>query len=57
MLACVDDRPFMEAICLAAGAAVADDTIVEPTPVWERGDRFVDACEWLGLVVAESISD
>jgi hypothetical protein len=55
-IVCIDDRPFMQAICMAAGAAIASTDLSEPTPVWERAAAYVEACEKLGLVFAESIS-
>ncbi len=53
-IVCVDDRPFMEAICMAAGAAIATPDLTAPTPVWERAAEYVEACERLGLVLAEA---
>lgn len=55
-LVCVDDRRFMEAVCMAAGAAVASTSLTRPTPVWEHADEYIGACEELGLVVAEAVS-
>jgi hypothetical protein len=55
-IVCVDDRPFMQAICMAAGAAVASPELTEPTPVWDRADAYIEACEELGLVFAEAVS-
>jgi hypothetical protein len=52
ILAVVDDRRFFEAICIAAGAAVADPGLDRPTPVWERAEDYLAACETLGLVIA-----
>jgi hypothetical protein len=56
MLACVDDREFMEAICMAAAVPLADGSISEPTPVWLHHERYLEMCEWLGLVIAETVS-
>lgn len=53
-IVCVDDRPFMEAICMAAGAAIAGADLTAPTPVWTRADDYIEACERLGLVLAEA---
>lgn len=50
--AVVDDRLFLEGVCLAAGALVADTT----GPVWSRPDAYLRAAEDLGLVVAESLT-
>jgi hypothetical protein len=47
----VDDRKFLEALCIAAGAFVAEG-VTSPTPVWERAEAYLEACETLGLVVA-----
>ena len=55
-IVCVDDRPFMQTVCIAAGAAVASDDVREPTPVWERAEDYIHACEQLGLVFAEGVS-
>lgn len=55
-IVCVDDRPFMQAVCMAAGAAVAAEDTSRPTPVWERAEDYLAACEELGLVFAEGIS-
>lgn len=52
-LVVVDDRRFLETVCIAAGGAIADIAITRPTPVWERADAYISACEELGLVVAE----
>jgi hypothetical protein len=52
----IDDLRFLETVCMAAGAVVADIAITEPTPVWERAEDYIRACEQLGLVIAESVS-
>jgi hypothetical protein len=56
VLAVVDDRAFLETICMAAGAVIADTGLTRPTPVWDRADRYLAACEELGLVIAEAVS-
>lgn len=52
-LVVVDDRRFLETVCIAAGGAIADIAITRPTPVWERADAYIGACEELGVVIAE----
>jgi hypothetical protein len=56
ILVVVDDRAFLEAICMAAGGVIADTDLTRPTPVWDRADRYLTACEELGLVIAEAVS-
>lgn len=55
-IVCVDARPFLEAICMAAGAAVATPDLMGPTPVWDRAAGYIAACESLGLVLAEAVN-
>lgn len=55
-LVVIDDRRFLETVCMAAGGVVADVAIDRPTPVWDRAADYLDACEQLGLVIAESVS-
>lgn len=55
-LVVVDDRRFLETICMAAGAVVADIAIEGPIPVWERADAYLAACEELGVVIAEAVT-
>jgi hypothetical protein len=50
----MDQRKFLAAVCIAAGAVVADRALTGPTPVWERPDDYIGACETLGLVIAEA---
>jgi hypothetical protein len=52
----LDQRKFLAAVCIAAAAVIADPELERPTPVWERADAYVKACEDLGLVVAEALS-
>ncbi len=56
-LAVVDDGRFLAAVCLAAGVFVADRALDGPVPVWDHADTYRTACESLGLVVAESVSE
>lgn len=56
VLVVVDDRGFLETICMAAGGVIADTGLTRPTPVWDRADRYLSACEELGLVIAEAVS-
>ncbi len=53
-IAVVDDLRFLEAVCLAAGALVALPAPRSATPVWERAEEYIVACEQLGVVVAEA---
>jgi hypothetical protein len=55
-LVVLDDRRFLETICMAAGAVVADVALEAPTPVWERAEDYLAACEELGLVIAEAVT-
>ncbi|MDH4119436.1 MAG: hypothetical protein OEW30_18790 [Acidimicrobiia bacterium] len=57
MVVTVDDRDFLDTVCLAAGVVVCSLDISSPTPVWEYADRYVEACESLGLVFAEADLD
>jgi hypothetical protein len=50
ILAVVDHPPFLEGVCLAAGVFL----VAYPGPVWNQSERYLDACDAMGLVVAES---
>ncbi len=50
-VAVIDDHRYLAAACLAAGALIVP---MGPGPVWERAGAYIDACEELGLVVAEA---
>lgn len=51
-LAVVDDDRYLRAACAAAGALIARPDPTAATPVWERAEEFIAACESLGVVVA-----
>lgn len=50
-VAVIDDHRYLAAACLAAAALIAS---LGPGPVWERPGAYIDACEQMGLVVAEA---
>lgn len=54
--AVVDDRLYLEAICLAAAALIVDPAPLKPTPVWQRSESYILAAEELGLVVVEAVN-
>lgn len=55
-LVVVDDRRFLLAACLAAGAFVAEEVGAgRPTPVWERADVYLAALAQLGVPPAAPI--
>lgn len=56
-IAVVDDAHFLHAVCLAAGAFVAAMAVDGPHPVWEAPARYLAACESLGMVTAETVTN
>lgn len=54
--AVIDAPLFLAAACLAAGALIAEK-VDGPTPVWTNAGAYIEACESLGIVVAEMISE
>lgn len=49
-LAIIDNSHFLGAVALAAGVFIRRGS----GPVWEHADRYLAACEQLGLVIAEA---
>ena len=54
-LVAVDDRRFLSAAALAAGALlVGTGPLDGPVPVWDMAEDYLAACEDLGVVIAEA---
>jgi hypothetical protein len=51
ILAVIDHPPFLDGVCLAAGVLL----VSHPGPVWDRPERYLEACADMGLVIAESL--